>query len=346
MKINDSIREKRKQLGLTQEQVADYLNITAPAVNKWEKGISYPDITLLPALARILQTDLNTLLSFHDDLTAVEISDFIASISDMIREDGYPTAFKVSMDKISQYPTSENLIASLAPCLDGALSIYGILDRDPYKVMLASLYTRLLKSNKPEFKDLATSMLISYHIEKENYMEAEELIQSIYATTIDKQQHLAQLYKKQGKHTEATKIWQEKLLHSATTLQNTLLCLMETSYEENSTEHAHFLADIYFTFTQQFSPASWLSYSSYLELATKKKDPELFIKTLHPMLSALEEAKTCTNLALYDQLNLNISAPLIEQFLTMIHRDLHTSEEFDFIRGNQEFENLIQTYRQ
>ena len=62
MQIKDRIRQKRKELGYTQEQVAARLGVTAPAVNKWESGMTYPDITLLPPLARLLQTDLNTLL--------------------------------------------------------------------------------------------------------------------------------------------------------------------------------------------------------------------------------------------------------------------------------------------
>lgn len=73
MKINQIIREKRKELSLTQEQIGEYLGVSAPAVNKWEKGSTYPDITLLPALARLLKIDLNTLMSFHEDLSDVEI---------------------------------------------------------------------------------------------------------------------------------------------------------------------------------------------------------------------------------------------------------------------------------
>lgn len=41
MPMNTVIREKRKELGLTQEQVAEYLGVSAPAVNKWEKGVSH-----------------------------------------------------------------------------------------------------------------------------------------------------------------------------------------------------------------------------------------------------------------------------------------------------------------
>ena len=42
MPMNEIIREKRKSLGLTQEQVAERLGVSAPAVNKWEKGATYP----------------------------------------------------------------------------------------------------------------------------------------------------------------------------------------------------------------------------------------------------------------------------------------------------------------
>ena len=80
MKINDIIREKRLAKGLTQEQIANYLGVSTPAVNKWERRISYPDIVLLPALARLLDTDLNTLLSFQDNLSKEEITLFLNKV--------------------------------------------------------------------------------------------------------------------------------------------------------------------------------------------------------------------------------------------------------------------------
>lgn len=40
MKIQEIIRQKRLEKGLTQEQLAERLGVTAPAVNKWEKGDS------------------------------------------------------------------------------------------------------------------------------------------------------------------------------------------------------------------------------------------------------------------------------------------------------------------
>ena len=86
MKINQIIREKRKELSLTQEQIAEFLGVSTPAVSKWERGSTYPDITLLPALARLRRTDLNTLLSFSDDLSDIEIKNFVNTLDQTIQE--------------------------------------------------------------------------------------------------------------------------------------------------------------------------------------------------------------------------------------------------------------------
>lgn len=51
MSIGNTITNYRKQLGLTQEALAQRLGVTNQAVSKWELDLSCPDIQLLPALA-------------------------------------------------------------------------------------------------------------------------------------------------------------------------------------------------------------------------------------------------------------------------------------------------------
>lgn len=77
MKIGEVIRKNRKKINMTQEEMANRLGVTAPAVNKWENGNSMPDITLLAPIARLLNITLDTLLSFKEELTAEEIKAFI-----------------------------------------------------------------------------------------------------------------------------------------------------------------------------------------------------------------------------------------------------------------------------
>lgn len=66
IKLGSKITELRKAKKMTQEQLADLLGVSAPAVSKWETDSSYPDITMLCPLARVLGTDVDTLLAYED----------------------------------------------------------------------------------------------------------------------------------------------------------------------------------------------------------------------------------------------------------------------------------------
>ena len=73
MDIGVVIKKYRKEAGMTQEEMANRLGVTTPAVNKWENSNSKPDIELLAPIARLLDISLDTLLSFHEKLSDTEI---------------------------------------------------------------------------------------------------------------------------------------------------------------------------------------------------------------------------------------------------------------------------------
>lgn len=56
------IMSLRKEKGLTQEQLAEMLNISAQAISKWENDVSCPDISVLPKLSEVLGTTTDELL--------------------------------------------------------------------------------------------------------------------------------------------------------------------------------------------------------------------------------------------------------------------------------------------
>jgi transcriptional regulator with XRE-family HTH domain len=72
MGLGSKISDKRKALGLTQEQLADQLHVTRQTLSKWEGNISKPDIDSLTAMAKIFGCSVNDLLS---DDAPVEKSD-------------------------------------------------------------------------------------------------------------------------------------------------------------------------------------------------------------------------------------------------------------------------------
>ena len=63
IQIGKFIAELRKQNNMTQQELADKLNVTDRAVSKWENGRGVPDISLLQALSKVFDVSLNELLA-------------------------------------------------------------------------------------------------------------------------------------------------------------------------------------------------------------------------------------------------------------------------------------------
>ncbi|HHT25388.1 MAG TPA: helix-turn-helix domain-containing protein [Clostridiaceae bacterium] len=62
-KIGKIIRDLRLKAGFSQKTLAQALHITDKAISKWERGICLPDVTLLPKLSLLLDTDVDILIS-------------------------------------------------------------------------------------------------------------------------------------------------------------------------------------------------------------------------------------------------------------------------------------------
>lgn len=63
VKIGGFISGKRKELGMTQQQLADRLNISFQAVSKWENGSTFPNVELLPELSKVMEVTVDELLA-------------------------------------------------------------------------------------------------------------------------------------------------------------------------------------------------------------------------------------------------------------------------------------------
>ena len=62
IKIGNFISECRKKKKLTQEQLAEKMDVSVNAVSKWERGLNLPDISKMPELCNILEITINELL--------------------------------------------------------------------------------------------------------------------------------------------------------------------------------------------------------------------------------------------------------------------------------------------
>lgn len=119
--LQENLKKYRIKKNLTQEAVAEYLGITPQSVSKWERGESYPDITLLPALANIFETSIDLLVGMDEIRAEATRCNIHKKAVDFQRKGDYDSAEKTYRDALLIYPNKPGMLLGLA----GTLALKG-----------------------------------------------------------------------------------------------------------------------------------------------------------------------------------------------------------------------------
>lgn len=305
MRMNEIIREKRKELDLTQEQMAAYLGVTAPAVHKWEKGTSLPDVAILPALARLLKIDLNTLFAYEKELTDQEINLFCNDILLKMQAENYDAGFELAMEKVREFPNCEKLIFNIASLLDGGLTMFCVEDRDAYIKEIELLYERSAKAKDERVRNSANQMLIFKALGKQEFDKAEKLWETLPEVTIDKKRIKIIICNNKGNHEEAIKLLEEKLYVSVSDLQNCLVDLMLSLGRTEREEEMEFCAERLKILVENFGLWKYGKHMADYHMAIIKKDREKTLESLRLMLSSMKQTYYIHDFPLYKEVQTN-----------------------------------------
>lgn len=302
MPLKMIIKEKRKEIGMTQEQVADRLGVSTPAVNKWENGVTFPDISLLPALARLLKVDLNTLLCFHEELSEQEINRFVMELSDMLNED-FGKGYDAALQKAREYPNCGKLIHTIALMLDGSLMLSGkdSSQKENYQEGIVWLYEQSAKCGDEETRTRSAFMLASKYIGQEEFEKAQEMIDLLpERSALDKRQIQSTFYSAKNQLEEAARILEGKLLSGINEVQMTLMAMVELELKmgtEENRKNAAYLADMLGKTTELFELWDYNAYVAPLQIAFAQENVEESLSLMRSMFSAALtpwDMKKCT----------------------------------------------------
>lgn len=191
--IGNIIQQKRKEAGLTQAQLAELLGVSAPAVNRWEKDLSFPDATLLAPLARCLKTDLNELFSFYDSLSAKERELIVDKARMMLLKDGDENALQYIESVLRENLSDGNLYKEMADMLFGWHTIKRVQAPLLYLPEVARYYERALEL-LPDKAEVISGSLMNVYGEMGEAEKAEEAWSRLPQTKHDKQWAHAELH--------------------------------------------------------------------------------------------------------------------------------------------------------
>lgn len=90
MSLGNNIKRFRRELGITQEELAGILCITSQAVSKWESGAGLPDITQVVPLAQALNVSTDALFGLNPDAYDVKLAKEVKEKANTLRDSGEP----------------------------------------------------------------------------------------------------------------------------------------------------------------------------------------------------------------------------------------------------------------
>lgn len=77
IEIKDVITNNRKKVNMTQDELARSLNVSNKVISNWETGRSYPDVLIIPELAKVLQIDVKEFFTEEISKSSVENKELV-----------------------------------------------------------------------------------------------------------------------------------------------------------------------------------------------------------------------------------------------------------------------------
>ena len=328
---------------MTQEEMANRLGVTTPAVNKWENENSYPDITLLAPIARLLGISLDTLLSFQEDLTKEEIASIVMETDQKLRTETYDEVFSWAKSTIESYPNCLMLVWQLATILDAQRLIKDIPNAMDYDDYILRCYKRALESDEENLRTSAADSLFGYYSRNEQYEIAEQYLQ--YYSMQNPQRKLKQglIYSKTNRTEEAYKLYEEILFSEYQILNMTLSNLYLLSMEEQNFDKAHLFADKQEELAKLFEMGKYHEAASKLDLATAEQDIDTILNTMETMIASLDNITSFSNSPLYEHMDFKKSnSTFSEQLKEELLNCFQDKKTYGFLEGNERWHKIIQ----
>lgn len=226
LKLGAKIAALRKARGMTQEQLADQLGVSAPAVSKWETDSSYPDITLLCPLARALGINVDTLLQFEPSLSDDDVTARINEIVQCALAQGVQAAEEHLQALLHRYPNCTTLQFHAATAYDAFAMFFPTADEQAHwRERKRHLLEQVRASGDATYWSLATLQLASLSIVSGALEQAEHLLSQLPAHTGDPTLVRVHLHLKREQREQALNVLQRQLYKSTCQVQRYLLML-------------------------------------------------------------------------------------------------------------------------
>ncbi len=342
MQIGEIIRKYRKEQNMTQEEMASRLGVTAPAVNKWEKGNAYPDIMLLAPIARLLGISPDVLLAFQEELTEEEINQLVQELDNRLKQGVYEEAFAWGKAQIEVYPNCYKLIWQFAVILEAQRLMQEVPDAEQYDSQIMGWCERLLESNEEAIRLHGADSLFAYYMRIEEYDKAEKCLSYYSDQNPERKRKLADLLSKTDRREEAYKTYEELLFSGYQMLSMVFNNIYVMALQDGNMGKARKMVEKHQDLARLFEMGVYHEVSCGLELAAVEQDADKVVEIVQKMLESVKDITAFTGSELYEHMNMRKTD---EKFAETLRKDLlegmRNDEAFGFMKEDERWQRLI-----
>ena len=120
--FKENFKQLRKKADLTQEQIAEIFNISPQSVSRWETGVNYPDIEILPHIACFFKVTVDELLGTEAIIGDNKAAEYIKDIRNLLNSGKLYDAIDMARKATKEYPLSTGLHYHLVEALSATCS--------------------------------------------------------------------------------------------------------------------------------------------------------------------------------------------------------------------------------
>ena len=343
MNVGTVIRKYRKEKGMTQEEMANRLGVTTPAVNKWENGATLPDITMLAPIARLLGISLDTLLSYKEELSEAEIREVVNELWNRLNGGASEQAFAWAKANAEEYPNCYALLLWMAQALDTYFTVMPQDNTQERQGFVRRCYERALDSGEEHIRNHAADALFHSALRQEHYDQAEAYLTYFSVENPERKRKQALLYSKTGCMEEACKAYEELLFTGCQTARVVMQNLYSIAVQAGDMERAKLLAEKHCTLVRVFDMGAYNEAATLLEYGVDTQDAELTLSALEQVFAHADDIGLFVRSPLYAHMEFNAMEPGYgDRLRCKLKEGFRADARMDFIKDDPRWKQLME----
>ena len=243
---------KRKEKGITQDELANYIGVSKASVSKWETEQSYPDVTFLPPLAAYFNISIDDLMDYKPQMSKEDIRKLYRLLSEDFVSKPFETVLAVCRQTAKKYYSCYSLLLKMGQLLINHVELLKDPTQSAALIQEAkALFIRIREESDDVLltkEALYLEALCSLYIGDAN--AAIELLDGSIAPALPPESILASAYQMSGRSDDAKSVLQVGIYQNIVVLFNffpayLMLCTNDSSKFEDVLLRAINIAEIF-----------------------------------------------------------------------------------------------------